>query len=175
MEALQPSLNLDPLKLGGADWFHLWSNAPASQLKAEVEPHAKFAVFQALASHDWRSRASNQSGSATPRGASKWVLQTPGGSPRTSPHGLFAMTLSYPRRSRSTELLSSMARHVSRSVNWMEEFASESVRCKVRRYSRPRVTYVAGERQARRCADDPRRASTCWKSIGNDHARMNTM
>jgi len=41
---------LGPIEIGGADWFHLWSNAPASRLKAEIEPHAKFAVFQALAS-----------------------------------------------------------------------------------------------------------------------------
>lgn len=41
---------LGTIEIGGADWFHLWSNAPSSRLKAEVEPHAKFAVHQALAS-----------------------------------------------------------------------------------------------------------------------------
>lgn len=41
---------LGKIEIGGADWFHLWSNAPASHLRAEVEPHAKFAVYQALAS-----------------------------------------------------------------------------------------------------------------------------
>lgn len=41
---------LGQVEIGGADWFHIWSNAPASRLKSEVEPHAKFAVYQALAS-----------------------------------------------------------------------------------------------------------------------------
>jgi hypothetical protein len=41
---------LGAVEIGGPDWFHLWSNPPASHLRAEVEPHAEFAVHQALAS-----------------------------------------------------------------------------------------------------------------------------
>ncbi len=38
------------MEIGGADWFRLWSNPPAGHLRAEVTPHAEFAVYQALAS-----------------------------------------------------------------------------------------------------------------------------
>ena len=41
---------LGNIEIGGADWFHLWTNAPSKMLKQEVAPHAKFAVYQALAS-----------------------------------------------------------------------------------------------------------------------------
>ena len=41
---------LGPVEIGGADWFRLWSNPPAGHLRAEVSPHAEFAVYQALAS-----------------------------------------------------------------------------------------------------------------------------
>jgi hypothetical protein len=41
---------LGSIEIGGADSFHIWSNAPRSHLKATVEHHATFAVFQALAS-----------------------------------------------------------------------------------------------------------------------------
>lgn len=41
---------LGSVEIGGPDWFRVWSNPPASHLRAEVEPHAEFAVYQALAS-----------------------------------------------------------------------------------------------------------------------------
>ena len=41
---------LGSVEIGGADDFHLWTNAPSSHLRAEVEPHAPFAVHQALLS-----------------------------------------------------------------------------------------------------------------------------
>lgn len=41
---------LGGIEIGGADWFHLWTNAPSKMLRQEVAPHAKFAVYQALAS-----------------------------------------------------------------------------------------------------------------------------
>lgn len=41
---------LGNIEIGGCDWFHLWTNAPSRMLKQEVAPHAKFAVYQALAS-----------------------------------------------------------------------------------------------------------------------------
>ncbi len=41
---------LGAVEIGGADWFHLYGNAPESMLVDEVRPHAQFAVAQALAS-----------------------------------------------------------------------------------------------------------------------------
>ena len=41
---------LGAVEIGGPDWFHIWSNPPGGHLKAEVAPHAEFAVYQALAS-----------------------------------------------------------------------------------------------------------------------------
>jgi murein tripeptide amidase MpaA len=41
---------LGAVEIGGSDWFHVWSNSPAGHLRAEVAPHAEFAVHQALAS-----------------------------------------------------------------------------------------------------------------------------
>ena len=41
---------LGKIELGGADTFRTWGNAPLSHLRNEVAPHAKFAVYQALAS-----------------------------------------------------------------------------------------------------------------------------
>lgn len=41
---------LGKIELGGADAFRIWINAPQSRLSDEVAPHAKFAVYQALAS-----------------------------------------------------------------------------------------------------------------------------
>ena len=41
---------LGPVEIGGADWFRLSTNAPPPLLEAEVAPHARFAVHQALAS-----------------------------------------------------------------------------------------------------------------------------
>lgn len=41
---------LGKIELGGADAFRIWINAPPSRLSDEVAPHAKFAVYQALAS-----------------------------------------------------------------------------------------------------------------------------
>jgi hypothetical protein len=41
---------LGKIELGGADGFRIWGNAPPSRLHNEVAPHAKFAVYQALAS-----------------------------------------------------------------------------------------------------------------------------
>jgi hypothetical protein len=41
---------LGPVELGGADWFRLSTNAPGPVLEAEIAPHARFAVHQALAS-----------------------------------------------------------------------------------------------------------------------------
>ncbi len=40
---------LGPVEIGGADWFHILTNAPPAMLAAEVRPHADFAVHQALA------------------------------------------------------------------------------------------------------------------------------
>lgn len=41
---------LGQVELGGADMFRTWTNAPPSRLRDEVAPHAKFAIYQALAS-----------------------------------------------------------------------------------------------------------------------------
>lgn len=41
---------LGNIEIGGCDMFRTWINAPASKLRAEVEPHVKFALYQALAS-----------------------------------------------------------------------------------------------------------------------------
>jgi hypothetical protein len=41
---------LGAVEIGGSDWFTVWSNPPADHLRAEVAPHAEFAVHQALAS-----------------------------------------------------------------------------------------------------------------------------
>ena len=41
---------LGKLELGGANAVYIWSNAPASRLKAEVAPHAEVAIYQAMAS-----------------------------------------------------------------------------------------------------------------------------
>lgn len=41
---------LGRVELGGADTFRLWSNAPPSHLRSEIAPHAKAAVYQAMAS-----------------------------------------------------------------------------------------------------------------------------
>lgn len=41
---------LGEVEIGGADDFRVWTNAPSSHLRAEVEPHAVFAVQQALLS-----------------------------------------------------------------------------------------------------------------------------
>jgi hypothetical protein len=41
---------LGPVEIGGADWFHIYTNAPLPVLANEVRPHAAFAVHQALAS-----------------------------------------------------------------------------------------------------------------------------
>ncbi len=41
---------LGKVELGGADVFRTWINTPPSRLRQEVAPHAKFAVYQALAS-----------------------------------------------------------------------------------------------------------------------------
>ncbi|MFM8793845.1 MAG: M14 family metallopeptidase [Acidimicrobiales bacterium] len=41
---------LGPVEIGGMDAFRVWSNAPSSVLRAEVAPHAEFAVHQALLS-----------------------------------------------------------------------------------------------------------------------------
>ncbi|HSL58316.1 MAG TPA: M14 family metallopeptidase [Acidimicrobiales bacterium] len=40
---------LGPVEIGGADWFRVWTNPPPTLLEAEVAPHARFAVHQALA------------------------------------------------------------------------------------------------------------------------------
>ena len=41
---------LGPVELGGINALYIWTNAPASCLKAEVAPHAEVAIFQAMAS-----------------------------------------------------------------------------------------------------------------------------
>jgi len=41
---------LGPVEIGGWNEVFLWSNAPGSMLRAEVQPHAEFAVYQALCS-----------------------------------------------------------------------------------------------------------------------------
>jgi len=41
---------LGDIEIGGMDDFRLWTNAPPSHLRAEVTPHASFAVHQALMS-----------------------------------------------------------------------------------------------------------------------------
>jgi hypothetical protein len=41
---------LGPVELGGVEFMYVWSNPPPALLRAEVAPHAEFAVFQALAS-----------------------------------------------------------------------------------------------------------------------------
>jgi len=41
---------LGEVEIGGADDFRIWTNAPSSHLKAEVAPHAEFAVHQAMLS-----------------------------------------------------------------------------------------------------------------------------
>jgi murein tripeptide amidase MpaA len=39
---------LGPVEIGGWDFFHVWSNAPAKYMEAEIAPHADFAVLHAL-------------------------------------------------------------------------------------------------------------------------------
>lgn len=41
---------LGPVEIGGADWFRISTNAPPTLLEAEVAPHSRFAVHQALTS-----------------------------------------------------------------------------------------------------------------------------
>jgi len=41
---------LGSIELGGINALYIWTNAPASQLKNEVAPHAEVAVYQAMAS-----------------------------------------------------------------------------------------------------------------------------
>ena len=41
---------LGQVELGGANAVYIWTNAPASRLKAEVAPHAEVAIYQAMAS-----------------------------------------------------------------------------------------------------------------------------
>lgn len=41
---------LGQVEIGGMDDFRVWSNAPSSVLRAEVAPHAEFAVHQAMLS-----------------------------------------------------------------------------------------------------------------------------
>ena len=41
---------LGPVEIGGWNEVFLWTNAPGSMLRAEVQPHAEFAVYQALCS-----------------------------------------------------------------------------------------------------------------------------
>ena len=41
---------LGEIEIGGTDDFLLWTNAPASRLRAEVAPHSEFAIHQAMLS-----------------------------------------------------------------------------------------------------------------------------
>ena len=41
---------LGKVELGGADAFHIWTNAPSALLRAEVAAHADVAIYQAMAS-----------------------------------------------------------------------------------------------------------------------------
>jgi hypothetical protein len=41
---------LGKVEIGGPDMFHIWTNAPSSLLRAEVEAHADVAIYQAMAS-----------------------------------------------------------------------------------------------------------------------------
>ncbi len=41
---------LGPVEIGGWDEIFLWANAPGSMLRAEVAPHAEFAIHQAMCS-----------------------------------------------------------------------------------------------------------------------------
>ena len=41
---------LGKVEMGGANALYIWTNAPASRLKAEVAPHAEVAIYQAMAS-----------------------------------------------------------------------------------------------------------------------------
>ncbi|MFZ9731116.1 MAG: M14 family metallopeptidase [Ilumatobacteraceae bacterium] len=41
---------LGKVEIGGPDAFHIWTNAPSSMLRAEVEAHADVAIYQAMAS-----------------------------------------------------------------------------------------------------------------------------
>jgi hypothetical protein len=41
---------LGNVEIGGPDAFHIWTNAPSSMLRAEVEAHADVAIYQAMAS-----------------------------------------------------------------------------------------------------------------------------
>lgn len=41
---------LGPVELGGWDWLTTWTNPPGHLLRAEVVPHAEFAIHQALCS-----------------------------------------------------------------------------------------------------------------------------
>lgn len=62
---------LGPVELGGADWFRTWTNAPTDRLEAEVSPHARFAVTQALAS----PRLEVPHTRATALGADTWRVE----------------------------------------------------------------------------------------------------
>ena len=41
---------LGPVEIGGWNELRVWTNAPGSMLKAEIAPHAEFAVYQAMCS-----------------------------------------------------------------------------------------------------------------------------
>ncbi|MEY4339973.1 MAG: hypothetical protein RLZ14_1823 [Actinomycetota bacterium] len=62
---------LGAVEIGGWDETFFWSNAPASRLRAEVAPHAEFAVHQALCS----PRIEVLHTAAQPLGADTWRVE----------------------------------------------------------------------------------------------------
>jgi len=79
---------LGAIEIGGCDFFSVWTNPPLSMLRKEVEPHAEFAVFQALAapcleitefeaeslgSNTWRVRLGISNTGWLPTDVSSWA------------------------------------------------------------------------------------------------------
>ena len=62
---------LGEVEIGGADDFHLWTNAPASHLRSEVAPHSEFAIHQAMLS----PRLEIPHVRAVPLGADTWRVE----------------------------------------------------------------------------------------------------
>jgi hypothetical protein len=62
---------LGAVELGGINALYIWTNAPASCLKAEVAPHAEVAIYQAMAS----PRLEIKLADATPLGGDVWRVR----------------------------------------------------------------------------------------------------
>ena len=79
---------LGSVELGGWNTLSVWDNPPPELLRAEVAPHAEFAVYQALCSPRLEiQHTSVLAARQATRGASRSASPTPGGSRPTSANG----------------------------------------------------------------------------------------